>query len=86
MAPQSTTHPNYVKIDIPLVRSRDKRALGTLSLIRDNVWKLYDDQGQRLVNPVLVDSLIVTLTNATGEHVCWHQVPMNALLSEEDLN
>jgi hypothetical protein len=66
------------------VRSRDKRALGTLALIRDNVWKLYDDQGQRLGNPVLVDSLIVTLVNAKSEQVCWHSVPMATLIGDPD--
>jgi hypothetical protein len=83
MAPQSTAPPNHVKIDIPLVRSRDNRDLGTLSLIRDNMWKLYDDQDQRLVNPVLVDTLIITLTNAKGEQVCWHQMPMQTLLGDD---
>jgi hypothetical protein len=28
--------------------------------------------------------VIVTLTNAKGEQVCWHQSPMNTLLGDDD--
>src|SRR3954447_26732638 len=47
MPARSTAHSHLVKVHIALVRSRDRRDLAALAPIRDNVWKLYDDQGQR---------------------------------------
>lgn len=67
------------KISRQLVRKSDKREIGTLEIIRTKLTKLHDFNGQRLVNPEKVDSIIVVLTNPLGEQVFWEQVPVSEL-------
>lgn len=81
---RSTTHPNHVQVDLPLVRSKDKRDIGVLRLIRTYSWKLYDLNGRRLPTPQLEDVVTISLTNPAGEQVTWLEVPSRALFTELD--
>jgi hypothetical protein len=77
---RSTTHPNYVRLDLPLIRSRDRQAVGTLILIRNYSWTFYDDEGRRFAVPQLADMIAISLTGPDGELVSWQEVPAMMLL------
>lgn len=74
--------PTYRRLEIPLLRSRDKRAVGTLTLIRADTWILYDEHGRRLPSPRNQDTLIVTLAKPDGEQIVYTQIPMSELMGE----
>ncbi len=71
---------DYRRLEIPLLRSRDKKDVGTLTLIRTDSWILYDEAGKRLPIPKSQDTLIVTLSRPDGEQVVYTQIPMSELL------
>lgn len=79
---RKTDHPNHVRVELPLIRSSDKRDIGTLSLIRNYAWRLYSEDGRRLPTPQLEDVVVITLTNPAGEQVTWLQMPSSALFTE----
>jgi hypothetical protein len=66
-----------------LTRKRDGKDIGLLTVIRTRVNKLHDERGQRLVNPVRVDSLIITVTSPTGEQVVFHHMPFDQLTLDD---
>lgn len=73
----------FRRVEIPLLRSTDKRDVGTLTLIRTDTWILYDDAGRRLPAPRHQDTLIVTLNRPDGEQVIYTQIPITELLGED---
>jgi hypothetical protein len=72
----------YKRLEIPLLRSRDKKDVGTLTLIRTNTWILYDEAGKRLPAPRNQDTLIVSLSRPDGEQIVYTQIPMAELIDE----
>jgi hypothetical protein len=71
------------RIDREVKRRSDGKILGTISIIRTDLKKLHDTNGQRLVNPLDVDSLIVCLTNPLGEQVFWQAFPWDTITRDE---
>jgi hypothetical protein len=67
------------RIDLPLIRRRDRKNVGTLTIVRASHPAFTDETGARRANPVRLDQLLITLTEATGEEVTALQVPMNRL-------
>jgi hypothetical protein len=63
------------RVDLPLIRKRDQKPIGTLTIIRANHWSFVDEAGTRRPNPVMQDQLLITLLDATGELVTALQVP-----------
>lgn len=57
-----------------LVRTTDKKDIGTLRVTRTIRQVLYDIDGKRLVVPQKVDSIIITISNPAGEQVVWEPI------------
>lgn len=83
-ASRSTQHPNHVRLDLPLIRSRDRLEVGTLTLIRNYSWRFYDDDGHRFAVPQLADVVTISLTGPDGDLVSWREIPAAALLCPQD--
>jgi hypothetical protein len=67
------------RVDLPLIRKRGHKPVGTLTIIRTNHWSFVAETGKRRSNPVLQDQLVITLRDATGEMVTALQGPMAPL-------
>jgi hypothetical protein len=74
---------SMVRFDRDLVRRRDGKAIGKLSIIRTDLTKLHDERGQRLVTPEIVDSLIIAITNPLGEQVVYQTLPFKELTRDD---
>ena len=70
-------------IDLPLIRKRDRKHVGTLTIVRASHWSFVDEVGQRHSDPKRIDQLLITLTDATGETVAYLEVPMEQLPVDE---
>ena len=67
------------KVELPLIRKRDKRTVGTLTLIRtDHTW-FTDRDGQQLPSPQKLDSLIAVLRAPDGEEISYDYIRMTDL-------
>jgi hypothetical protein len=64
------------RIDLPLIRKRDRKPVGTLTIVRANYWAFGDDDRRRTGSPKRIDQLLITLTDANGEEVCYFELPM----------
>jgi hypothetical protein len=71
------------RVDLPLIRRRDQKPVGTLTLVRANHPAFTDESGARRSNPVRIDQLLITLTDAAGETVAYLELPMNQLPPDE---
>jgi hypothetical protein len=68
-----------MRVDLPLIRRRDRKPVGELTLIRTMHARFTDDEGKHLPSPVNEDTLIIYLRNPTGEEICCLTVPMAKL-------
>ena len=64
------------RVDLPLIRQRDHKPVGTLTIIRTNHASLVDEKGKRRPSPVVMDHLLISLKDAKGEEVTALAVPM----------
>jgi hypothetical protein len=71
------------RIDLPLIRRRDHKPVGTLTIVRANHPAFTDEQGARQSNPVRIDQLLITISDAAGETVCYLGVPMQQLPADK---
>ena len=71
------------RIELPLIRKRDRKPVGTLTIIRANHWAFGDDARHRHGTPKRTDQLLITLTDAKGEEVCYLEVPMDQLPADD---
>ena len=60
-------------------RQSDHKHVGTITVVRANDWSFTKDDGSRRVNPVRVDSILVTVTNLENEIVGYAVIPMDQL-------
>jgi hypothetical protein len=67
------------RVDLPLIRRRDRKPVGTLTIVRANHPAFTDETGARRTNPIRIDQLLITLTDAKGETVGYFEVPMERL-------
>ena len=67
------------RVDLPLIRKRDRKPVGTLTIVRANHWGFGDDVRHRTGSPKRIDQLLITLTDANGENVAYLEVPMDQL-------
>jgi hypothetical protein len=67
------------RIDLPLIRKRDRKPVGTLTIVRANHPAFTDEHGARRSNPARIDQLLITLTDTKGETVAYLEVPMDQL-------
>ena len=70
------------RVDHPLIRRRDGKPIGTLSIVRANHWSFGDDR-HRQGSPKRTDQLLITLADATGEEICYLEVPMDQLPADD---
>jgi hypothetical protein len=70
------------RVDLPLICRRDKRPVGTLTIIRMNHAAFVDAAGHPRPNPVPLDTLLTSLKDAKGEEVTYLQVPLELLPPE----
>jgi hypothetical protein len=75
----AATRQDTARIDLPLIRRRDRKNVGTLTIIRSNHPAFTDEHGARRSNPVRIDQLLIMLSDATGETVCSLEVAMERL-------
>jgi hypothetical protein len=63
-----TAHFNRIEhaapLDLPLIRKPDQKEVGTLTIGRANHPAVTVEDGARRANPVRVDQLLITLTDA----------------------
>jgi hypothetical protein len=78
-----TSDPNYRRIELPLVRRKDKAPIGTLTIIRTNVWQFYDRDGRRNAVPKRQETLIFTIQNPSGEEISFNQLAASDLMDFE---
>jgi hypothetical protein len=71
------------RVDLPLVRRRDQKPVGTLTIVRANHPTFIDEHGARRSNLVRIDQLLITLTDAKGETVAFFELPMDQLPADE---
>jgi hypothetical protein len=71
------------RVDLPLIRQRDRKPVGTLNIIRTNHASFADEHGTRRPTPVVMDHLLICLKDAKGEEVTALAVPMEQLPAEE---
>ena len=71
------------RVDLPLLRKRDRKPVGTLTIVRANHWAFGDNVRHRTGSPKRIDQLMITLTDATGEAVCSLELPMDRLPADE---
>ena len=71
------------RVDLPLIRKRDRKPVGTLTIVRANHWQMTDAGGKRHASPVRADQLLLTLTDAKGHEVCYLEVPMDQLPADD---
>ena len=64
------------KVEVPLIRTRDRKPVGTLRLIRTMHTAFADRDSQHAAVPKPADTLIIYVLSATGEKVCVLTVPM----------
>ena len=72
------------RVDLPLIRRRDRKAVGTLTIVRANHPAFTDEEGSRRANPVRIDQLLITLTDVKGETISYFEVPMDRLPANEE--
>ncbi len=60
-------------------RQSDNKIVGTLTVVRADQWSFTDESGNRRVNPVRVDSILINVTNTKGETVGYAAIPMDQL-------
>ena len=54
-----------------------------MTIVRANHWQLTDEGGRRTASPVRIEQLLITLTDAKGEVVCYVELPMDRLPANE---
>ena len=59
------------RVDLPLIRTRDRTPVGTLTIVWVNHWSFADDVGKRRESPIMLDQLLITLTDAKGEEIAY---------------
>ncbi|HEX3304299.1 MAG TPA: hypothetical protein VHR64_15540 [Thermomicrobiales bacterium] len=69
-------------VDLPLIRRRDHKPVGTLTIIRTNHAAFIDEHGTRRPSPVVLDHLLISVKDAKGEEVTYLAVPMYQLPPE----
>jgi hypothetical protein len=67
------------RVDLRLIRKRDRKPIGMLTIVRTNHWRFANDDGERIPNPIRTDQLLITLTDAKGEEIAYLEVPMDQL-------
>jgi hypothetical protein len=80
MPVSQASDPNYRRIELPLVRRKDKVPIGTLTIIRTNVWQFYDREGRRNAVPKRQETLIFTIQNPKGEEISFNQLAASDLV------
>ena len=67
------------KVELPLIRKRDHRDFGTLTLIRtDHTW-FTDRAGHQLPSPQTLDPLIALIRARDGEEISYHIIRLSEL-------
>jgi hypothetical protein len=67
------------RVCLLLIRNRDRKPVGMLTIVRAQQWAFFDERGKRRATPVRTDQFLITLTDAKGEEVCYLEVPMDHL-------
>ena len=67
------------RVDLSLIRRRDHKPVGTLTIIRTNHASFVDEHGKRRPSPVVMDHLLISLKDAKGEDVTALAVPLDQL-------
>jgi hypothetical protein len=71
------------RVDLPLVRKRDRKPVRTLTIVRANHWAFGDDARHRTGSPKRIDQLLITGRHPKGETVAYLEVPMDQLRADE---
>ena len=72
------------RVDLPLIRKRDRTRVGTLTIVWANHWAFRDDNRHRTGSPKRIDQLLITLTHAKGEVISYFEIPMQQLPADEE--
>jgi hypothetical protein len=67
------------RVDLPLIRRRDRNLVGSLAFARANHPAFTDEHGSRRVNPIRLEQLLITPTDAKGETICSLELAMERL-------
>lgn len=70
------------RVDLPFIRRRDHKPVGTLTIIRANHASYVDERGKRQPSPVVMDHPLISLEDAKGEEVTALAVPLEQLPPE----
>jgi hypothetical protein len=54
-----------------------------LTMVRSDPWAFTDEHGDRRANPVRIDQLLITHSDAKGETVDYFEVPMDQLPADD---
>ena len=71
------------RVDLPLIRKRDHKPVGTLTVVRANHWAFGEDVRHRTGSPKRIDQLLITLRDAKGEVITYIELPMDQLPPDE---
>ena len=67
------------RVEVPLIRRRDHKPVGIVTVIRTNHASFVDEYGKRRSRPVVKDYLLISLKDAKGEEVAALAAPMDQL-------
>jgi hypothetical protein len=79
-----TTRAGPSSVDLPLIRKRDRKPLGTSTIVRANHWAFGDDVRHRTGSPKRIDQFLITLCDAKGEVISYFEIPMEQLPADEE--
>lgn len=70
------------RADLPLIRQREYKPVGTLTIIRTNHASFVDEHGKRRQRPMVMEHLLSSLKDAEGDDVTALAVPLDPLPPE----
>ena len=71
------------RVDLPLIRKRDHKPVGMLTIVRANHWAFGDDARHRTGSPKRIDQLLITLRDAEGDVITYIELPMEQLPADD---
>ena len=71
------------RVDLPLFRKRDRKSVGTLTIVRANHWAFGDDVRHRTGSPKRIEQLLITLRDANGDVISYLELPMDRLPADD---